>query len=68
MKNLQVLLVFVVVMVLSSVQASAFGPGFDPDVEPYAAPLDGGMSLLALAGVAYGVRMYMKNKPAKAKA
>lgn len=68
MKKVQVLFVFTVMMLLASSQAFAFGPGFDPDVEPYAAPLDGGTSLLAIAGIVYGVRMYMKNKPAKAKA
>ncbi len=68
MKKILALSTFVVLMIFSSVNAFAFGPGFDPDVEPYAVPLDGGMSLLALAGIAYGVRTYMKNKPAKVKA
>ncbi|OSZ78209.1 hypothetical protein CAP35_08080 [Chitinophagaceae bacterium IBVUCB1] len=68
MKKIQIILATAAVMILTSVNSYAFGPGFDPDVEPYAVPLDGGMSLLALAGVAYGVRMYMKNKPAKVKA
>lgn len=28
----------------------------------YAAPLDGGISLLAVAGIGYGIRKYNKNK------
>lgn len=49
-------------MVLATNSAFAFGPGFDPDVEPYAAPIDGGLGILAAIGLAYGAWAYKKRE------
>jgi hypothetical protein len=42
----------------------AQGPGFDEDVED-TVPLDGGLSLLAAAGVGYGIKKLKEAKKSK---
>jgi hypothetical protein len=45
------------------------GPGFDDDVQDYDPndiPLDGGLSILAIAGAAYGAKKLKDNRKAKA--
>ncbi|MBN8670664.1 MAG: hypothetical protein J0L80_08250 [Chitinophagales bacterium] len=41
---------------------SRCGGGCNCGYNPYCAPLDGGLSYLAIAGVGYGIRRYRKNK------
>jgi hypothetical protein len=51
------------VLLMCSMQVQAQGPGFEDDTED-TVPLDGGLSLLAAAGVGYGIK---KLKDAKKK-
>lgn len=44
----------------------AQGPGFDEDVED-TVPLDGGLSLLAAAGIGYGIKKLKDAKSVKQK-
>lgn len=50
--------------------ALADGPGFNGGVNDggggCAVPIDGGLSYLAVAGIGYGVKMYMSSKKHKA--
>jgi hypothetical protein len=62
MKKILSILALSVCMVLATNSAFAFGPGFDPDVEPYAAPIDGGLGILAAIGLAYGAWAYKKRE------
>lgn len=59
---------FLLVLLLSSLACIspvfAQGPGFDEDVED-TVPLDGGLSLLAAAGVGYGIKKLKDAKKAK---
>lgn len=62
MKKLLSIFTLCVCMMVVSSKAFAFGPGFDPDVEPYAAPVDGGLGILAAIGLAYGAWAYKKRE------
>lgn len=62
MKKVLSILALSVCMVVVSNTAFAFGPGFDPDVPPYAAPIDGGLGILAAIGLAYGAWAYKKRE------
>jgi len=50
--------------------ASATGPGFGGNVNDggVCVPLDGGLSMLAAAGIGYGIKKYTAAKLAKGKA
>ena len=54
------------IMLASPILALAGGPGFGGGVDDgggtCAVPLDGGLSLLAIAGVSYGARKLAKKK------
>jgi hypothetical protein len=54
MKQLKIIAVYIFFTLLSAT-AYAQGPGFDDDVVDEV-PLDGGVSALVIAGVAYGVK------------
>lgn len=60
MKHLRIIAAYIF-FVLMSVTASAQGPGFDDDVVDEV-PLDGGVSALVVAGVAYGVKKLKEQK------
>ena len=49
-----------------SVSVHAQGPGFDPDIEDEV-PFDGGISLLAAAGIGYGIKKLKAAKDIKNK-
>ncbi len=43
--------------------SGSFGPGFDPTVDDgCAVPLDGGLSLLAVAGLGFGLKKYYDSR------
>jgi len=48
-------LLILIVTILSALPAGAQGPGFDEDVQD-TIPLDGGLCLLAAAGIGYGIK------------
>ena len=48
------------VLLLMCVTALAYGPLDDPN--GYGAPLDGGLSLLAAAGIGYGAKKMLEKK------
>jgi hypothetical protein len=50
-----------IIMLISIHTAMAQDPG-DPSADDPAAPLDGGISLLMVAGAAYGARRLKRNK------
>lgn len=62
MKKLLSIFALSVCMMVVSTEAFAFGPGFDPDVPPYAAPIDEGLGILAVIGLAYGAWAYKKRE------
>lgn len=58
---------FIVILVILLIKVNIYAqgpssPGFDPDISP-SVPVDGGLSLLVLAGVGYGIK---KNREKKA--
>ncbi len=55
MKKITRNIIFICSLCLFSVAAYAQGPGFDNDVVDQV-PIDGGLSALAIAGAAYGVK------------
>lgn len=59
---------FLLVLLIGSLAyvspAFAQGPGFDEDVED-TVPLDGGLSLLAAAGIGYGIKKLKDAKKGK---
>ncbi|MBN8670658.1 MAG: hypothetical protein J0L80_08220 [Chitinophagales bacterium] len=62
MKKILSIFALTVCMTMIGIDASAFGPGFDPDVPPYAAPIDEGLGILAVIGLAYGAWAYKKRE------
>jgi hypothetical protein len=73
MKNATKFLTVLVVIAISSFPmiAMAAGPGFGGGVNDgggVCAPIDGGLSLLVVAGVSYGAKLVAANKKKKANA
>jgi hypothetical protein len=57
MKNLRLLAIFAVVLLASFMfSLNAFAQSGGPVPDPQAVPIDGGVSLLAAAGIAYGAK------------
>ena len=56
MKVLIKTLSLVLLLMLVTVPAYTQGPGFDDDVVDEDVPLDGGITLLAAAGIGYGIK------------
>ncbi len=55
------ILAFILVVSISLTTSHLMAqPGFDDDVTD--APIDGGVSILALAGIAYGAKQMLKKK------
>lgn len=66
MKNLKKVLLALSLIAFCQFTASAQGPGFDDDTIDQV-PVDGGLSILAIAGIGYGVKKLKDNKQAKNK-
>ncbi len=60
LKYRSIILLFVVAIVCSPIYVMA-QPGFDPGV-PDGAPVDGGLSMLVVAGVVYGTNKFLNKK------
>ncbi|MFN4246733.1 MAG: PID-CTERM protein-sorting domain-containing protein [Flavipsychrobacter sp.] len=60
MKHLRIITAYIFFMMMS-ITASAQGPGFDDDVVDEV-PIDGGVSALVVAGIAYGVKKLKEQK------
>jgi hypothetical protein len=60
-KGFKLSLLLTGLFLITSIAAFAQDPGPDPGGDPDA-PIDGGIALLAAAGVAYGVKTLRKNK------
>jgi hypothetical protein len=50
----------IALMLIVSVASFAQGPGFDPDVEPYATPISDDIWVLAAAGLVLGALKFRK--------
>ncbi len=73
MKSANKILMMIAVVFLSSVPmiAMAAGPGFGGGVDDgggACVPIDGGLSMLVVAGVSYGAKVVAANKKKKAAA
>ncbi len=72
MKNATKILTLLAVIVISSfpMMALAGGPGFGGGVDDggggVCAPIDGGLSMLVVAGIGYGAKLVASNKKKKA--
>ena len=62
MKKIKIAAVCTVLMLLSTIASFAQGPGFDPDVEPYATPISDDLWVLAVAGLVFGALKFRKMK------
>ncbi len=60
-KGFKLSVLFTSLLFICSIAAMAQDPGPDPGGDPDA-PIDGGIALLAAAGVAYGVKTLRKKK------